>query len=211
MRLPDDLKQTLYQQRSDRSRIHASILGLEPDTAGDHLDRILGNDERTTTTSRTTTTASTSIRPTTAFAPSPSITTITTAVTVKTDTDYRALPVPPDREEVPSRSFWSIAWEAHVYFSGTLFALLAAYCTVNILRLHTFSRLFSRGYFVALNLCLVAVGVLRPIFLFHDPYNESGLWHRAAAYILLDSPFPCITTAFAVLFLALLRATQVTS
>ena len=41
-----------------------------------------------------------------------------------------------------SRGAWTIAWEAHVYFSGTLFVLLAAYCSVNIARLHTFSRLF---------------------------------------------------------------------
>ena len=36
-----------------------------------------------------------------------------------------------DRAEVPrsDRSFWSIAWEAHVYFAGTLFALMAVYCT----------------------------------------------------------------------------------
>ena len=44
------------------------------------------------------------------------------------------------REPTSSRSVWSIAWEAHVYFSGTLFVLLAIYCSVNILRLHTFSR-----------------------------------------------------------------------
>jgi hypothetical protein len=45
------------------------------------------------------------------------------------------------KEPTSSRSVWSIAWEAHVYFSGTLFVLLAIYCSVNILRLHTFSRL----------------------------------------------------------------------
>ena len=44
------------------------------------------------------------------------------------------------KEPTSSRSVWSIAWEAHVYFSGTLFVLLAIYCSVNILRLHTFSR-----------------------------------------------------------------------
>jgi hypothetical protein len=44
------------------------------------------------------------------------------------------------KEPTVSRSVWSIAWEAHVYFSGTLFVLLAIYCSVNILRLHTFSR-----------------------------------------------------------------------
>ena len=53
------------------------------------------------------------------------------------------------------------------------------------------------------------MGLLRPIWLFHDPYNSKNTWHRAAAYLLVDTGFPCITTAFAVLFLALLRATQV--
>lgn len=107
------------------------------------------------------------------------------------------------------RTVWAIAWEAHIYFSGTLFVLLAIYCSVNIMRLHTFSRLFSRGYFVSLNLCLVAIGLLRPVWLFHDPYNESLSWPRPAAYILVDTGLPCMTTAFAVLFLALLRATQI--
>ena len=113
------------------------------------------------------------------------------------------------QSEKGSRGAWTIAWEAHVYFSGTLFVLLAAYCSVNIARLHTFSRLFSRGYFVTLNLFLIVMGLLRPIWLFHDPYNSKNTWHRAGAYLLVDTGFPCITTAFAVLFLALLRATQV--
>ena len=37
----------------------------------------------------------------------------------------RAEVVPPAAD----RSFWSIAWDAHVYFAGTLFALMAVYCT----------------------------------------------------------------------------------
>ena len=53
------------------------------------------------------------------------------------------------------------------------------------------------------------MGLLRPIWLFHDPYNSKNTWHRVGAYLLVDTGFPCITTAFAVLFLALLRATQV--
>ena len=36
-----------------------------------------------------------------------------------------------------TRSLWEVAWEAHKYFSGTLFVLLAIYCSVNILHLHT--------------------------------------------------------------------------
>ncbi len=87
--------------------------------------------------------------------------------------------------------------------------MLALYCLINILRLHTFSRLFSRGYFVGLNLCIVVVGLLRPLYLFVDPYNLAGHLPRVAAYVLLDTGFPCITSAFAILFLALLRATQI--
>ena len=65
----------------------------------------------------------------------------------------------PEQNPVPepgTRSLWSVAWQAHIYFAGTLFILLAIYCTVNVARLHTFSRLFSRGYFLSLNnfLCL---------------------------------------------------------
>jgi hypothetical protein len=70
-------------------------------------------------------------------------------------------------------------------------------------------RLFSRGYFVSLNLCLVVIGLLRPIWLFHDPYNVNLTWPRYGAYLLVDSGLPCMTTAFAVLFLALLRSTMV--
>ena len=122
-----------------------------------------------------------------------------------TTTTSVADPVPAAKE----RSIWSLVWEAHVYFSGTLFVLLAIYCTVNILRLHTFSRLFSRGYFVGLNLCIIVVGVLRPVYLFVDPYNASGSLPRVVAYLLLDTGYPAITTGFAILFLALLRATQI--
>ena len=40
VRLPDDLEAVINLQKSDRSRIHASILGLPPE--GDQFSRILG-------------------------------------------------------------------------------------------------------------------------------------------------------------------------
>ena len=49
------------------------------------------------------------------------------------------------------------------------------------------------------------IGILRPVWLFHDPYNDEKSWPRVAAYLLVDTGLPAITTAFAVLFLALLR------
>jgi len=107
------------------------------------------------------------------------------------------------------RNIWSLAWQAHIYFSGTLFILLAIYCTVNVCRLHTFSRLFSRGYFLSLNIFMILVGVSRGVFLFVDAYNTKLTLPYSIAYILLDIGYPCISSAFAVLFLALLRVTQV--
>ena len=102
------------------------------------------------------------------------------------------------------------------YHTISYFCLLQAiYCSVNILRLHTFSRLFSRSYFVSLNLFLVLIGLLRPIWLLHNPYNRNydevawPRWPRTVAYLLQDTGLPCLTSAFAVLFLALLRATQI--
>ena len=116
---------------------------------------------------------------------------------------------PVEKPDYVDKTAWAIAWEAHVYFSGTLFVLLAIYCTVNMARLHSFSRLFSRGYFVALNLSLILMGIIRPVWLFHDPYNAGLTWPRMAAYMLVDTGYPCMTTAFAILFLALLRATNI--
>ena len=104
---------------------------------------------------------------------------------------------------------WSVAWQAHIYFSGTLFILLAIYCAVNVARLHTFSRLFSRGYFLSLNICMILIGLVRGSFLLFDPYNEGQSLPLPLAYMLLNVGYPCITTAFAILFLALLRVTQV--
>ena len=72
-----------------------------------------------------------------------------------------------------------------------------------------FFRLFSRGYFLSLNACMIAVGVSRGLFLLVDAYNEGGTFYSPLAYMLLNIGYPCITSAFAILFLALLRVTQV--
>ena len=111
--------------------------------------------------------------------------------------------------ESSSRSLWSVAWQAHIWFSGTLFLLLAVYCTVNVCRLHTFSRLFSRGYFLSLNISMILIGLVRGLFLLIDPYNEEQTLPSPLAYMMLNIGYPCITSAFSILFLALLRVTQV--
>ncbi len=111
--------------------------------------------------------------------------------------------------------FRSLAWEAHIYFSGTLFLLLAAYCAVNLARyynnilfpaefsktdqlvcrrvllcrLHMFSRLFSRGYFVTLNVCLIIlVKKLKLSTYVHFPKYNSFFTGNLASDLPLRGP-----------------------
>ena len=207
VKLPDDLEAVLKAQKAHRSKIHASILGLPP---SEDIEAMLTGEKSTSTVKTTLTTTATrkksTFPPTTTRRP----TTTTTRTTRTTTSAERLNPnVVKVNGNEKDNSFLSLIWEAHVYFSGTLFVLLSIYCFINILRIHTFSRLFRRGYFIALNVCLIVIGIIRPIYLFHDPYNLSESWPRTASYLLLDTGFPCVTTAFAVLFLALLRATQI--
>jgi hypothetical protein len=44
--------------------------------------------------------------------------------------------------------------------AGSLFVLLTIYCCINVCRLHVFSRLFSRGYFLSLNLAMITIGTV---------------------------------------------------
>ena len=56
---------------------------------------------------------------------------------------------------------------------------------------------------------VVMAGSARGVFLLWDAYNEGGSLPQPLAYLLLNIGNPCITSAFAILFLALLRVTQV--
>ena len=56
---------------------------------------------------------------------------------------------------------------------------------------------------------MIIIGLARGTFLLFDPYNEFQSLPSPVAYMLLNLGYPCITSAFAILFLALLRVTQV--
>ncbi len=60
--------------------------------------------------------------------------------------------------------------------AGSLFVLLALYCSINVCRLHVFSRLFSRGYFLSLNLSMIAIGTpTYRLIIEHNLENISSL------------------------------------
>ncbi|XP_076313482.1 uncharacterized protein LOC143226427 [Tachypleus tridentatus] len=108
-----------------------------------------------------------------------------------------------------AKTTWGLAWDVHVYMMGSLFTLLAVYSFVSVLRLKTFVRLLSRGYFMSLNIMMFFMGVSRAVYLLYDPYNLQGKYPAVLAYFVFNSGYPFLTSAFSILFLALLQATKV--
>ena len=104
---------------------------------------------------------------------------------------------------------WRTAWELHVYVLGIAFAVLALYSALSMIRLSTEKNLLSRNYFLSLNSLLLMVGVCRSVYFLVDGYNSDGTFPLAVAYLLHNTALPCITSAFSVLFLAILQATKV--
>ncbi|XP_038061439.1 proline-rich transmembrane protein 4-like [Patiria miniata] len=115
-----------------------------------------------------------------------------------------AEPVPNWEEALP---LYGVFWIIHIYILGSLFALLALYSFVSLIRLKS-RRLLSRGYFVALNIMMLLMGLDRAIYFFVDAYNYKGIFPLSVAYMLLGMGFPCLSSAFSILFLALLHSTR---
>ena len=227
VKLPDDIMQHLGKQygAGGNDHVQKQILGIP----SDHLETLNFNENKNKHSESRTTSATTTTSTTTAD-------TVNSKTHKKQDfhesyqtnqqeyynkkdflpklskktKDIAGVKTPEQNPvESSNRSLWSVAWQAHIWFSGSLFLLLAIYCTVNVCRLHTFSRLFSRGYFLSLNISMILIGLVRGLFLLFDPYNEGQSLPKPLAYMLLNIGYPCITSAFSILFLALLRVTQV--
>ncbi|KAL4659492.1 proline-rich transmembrane protein 4 [Arapaima gigas] len=95
---------------------------------------------------------------------------------------------------------WGAAWEAHVYGLGAVFALVALLSVLNLLCLPV--RCPSGcGYFVLVNLFLLAAGASRGFLLFYDAYSHQDKLPGAATLLLYEAPFPCLTAAFGTVFL----------
>uniref|UniRef100_A0A8D0CYQ3 Proline rich transmembrane protein 4 n=1 Tax=Sander lucioperca TaxID=283035 RepID=A0A8D0CYQ3_SANLU len=98
---------------------------------------------------------------------------------------------------------WGLAWEAHVYGAGCVFAMLTLASTLNLLCLPL--RCPSGcGYFALVSLFLLAAGCTRSFSLLYDAYgHQDRLPSTEASLILYEAPFPCLTAAFGLVFLLL--------
>ncbi|KAK3921403.1 Titin-like protein [Frankliniella fusca] len=101
------------------------------------------------------------------------------------------------------------AWDVHVYIIAVAFAVLTVYCIFALLRLNGGKRLLPRGYFLSLHGLLATIGILRCGFLSYDAYNSGSSFLEPISHLLLNIVFPLLATAFALVFLFLLRACEV--
>ncbi|XP_061815490.1 proline-rich transmembrane protein 4 isoform X1 [Nerophis lumbriciformis] len=98
---------------------------------------------------------------------------------------------------------WGLAWEAHVYGAGCVFAMLTLASALNLLCLPL--RCPSGcGYFALISLFLLAAGCTRSFTLLYDAYgHQDRLPSGKALLMLYEAPFPCLTAAFGLVFLLL--------
>lgn len=116
-------------------------------------------------------------------------------------------PSTPAHKDMPDK--WSLAWNIHVYLTGSLFTLLSLYSVINIVRVNACKRLLSHGYYIALHGLLFVIGILRGVYLFYDAYNRNKSFPEPLSLLMLNVVSPCISSAFLILFLFLLQAAKV--
>ncbi|XP_008398818.1 uncharacterized protein prrt4b isoform X2 [Poecilia reticulata] len=98
---------------------------------------------------------------------------------------------------------WGLAWEAHVYGAGGVFAALTLASALNLLCLPL--RCPSGcGYFALVSLFLLAAACTRSFSLLYDAYgHQDRISSTEASLLLFEAPFPCLTAAFGLVFLLL--------
>lgn len=101
------------------------------------------------------------------------------------------------------------AWAFHVYLTGISFGVVAGVCLLSLSRISTCSQLLPRGYFITLHLMVFLASFLRCLLFLHDPYGAYGRLPSVLTSLLFNSVDPCLTTAYSVVLLVLLRAARI--
>ncbi|KAK6482496.1 proline-rich transmembrane protein 4-like isoform X1 [Huso huso] len=97
---------------------------------------------------------------------------------------------------------WGIAWEAHIYGVGSLFSLVVFLSALSLLCL-PFRCPSGYSYFVTIDMFLLITGSSRTFSMFYDAYNHQDKLAATAIVLLYEVPFPCLTSAFGIVFLLL--------
>ena len=100
------------------------------------------------------------------------------------------------------------AWGFHVYLTGIFFGIVAALCLLSLSRVNTCCNLIPRGYYVTLHLMIFFASFLRCLLFLHDPYGAYSRLPSVLKSMLFNTVDPCLTTAYAMLLMVLLRAAK---
>lgn len=105
---------------------------------------------------------------------------------------------------------WGVAWEAHVYGVGSIFAMSGLISVVCLLGLPLRCPMGS-PYFTLLHLLLLAFGGIRAFSLLYDAYGHQERLPPLVSLLLSELSFPCLTSAFSLAFILLSRRSHMHS
>ncbi|XP_056138475.1 proline-rich transmembrane protein 4 [Lampris incognitus] len=97
---------------------------------------------------------------------------------------------------------WGLAWEAHIYGLGSIFAVFGFMSVICLLGLPLRCPP-GVPYFTLLHLFLLAFGGMRAFSLLYDAYGYQDRLPPLCSLLLSELPFPCLTSAFSLAFLLL--------
>lgn len=115
-----------------------------------------------------------------------------------------AEPVP---DWVEAKQVWGVAWEIHWIGLGVAFSVLALSSVIALLRSNKKRRFGGKPFVIAVNSLLLVLSVSRALYLLLDPYEsrQNGIeFPRWLAQLLFNIAFPCLTSAFCLIFLVFL-------
>lgn len=111
-----------------------------------------------------------------------------------------------------AKELWGIAWHIHWIGMGVAFSALAIISVVSLVQSNSHRRVGRKPLTVAINALLLVLGITRALYLFVDPYEsrQNGVkMPRWAAQLLYNISFPCLSSAFYLIFLVFLEVTKI--
>ena len=111
---------------------------------------------------------------------------------------------------------WFTAFQFHIWFFSVCFICIGLYA---ILSLFSYGKaVLKKRFFLAINSLLILFAVVRATFLIYDPYESSNALQRygnnthllpITTRVLHGLAYPCLTSAFTLIFLAIINCVKV--
>ncbi|CAL4083416.1 unnamed protein product [Meganyctiphanes norvegica] len=98
-----------------------------------------------------------------------------------------------------------VAWWIHVYVSAGLFALLSFTAICCLVCLATSPQLFLHGIYLTIDILIFIAAFSRCLHLSHD---SSDILPAPVSTLVIETVWPCLTTAVAVMIIAVVRTWQ---